>query len=114
VDGPGGRPSVGAALADLHARDVRSLLLEGGGTLAWSFFEADAVDRVAWFIGTKLLGGNGATPLGGLGVTTMRDAIELDDVVTEASGDDLLVRARVRSRAARAGGAEGAPRKGTP
>ena len=113
LDGPGGRPSVRAALADLHGREVRSLLLEGGGTLAWSFLEADAVDRVAWFIGPKLLGGNGATPLGGLGVTTMQDAIELDDVVTEASGDDLLVRARVRPRAARPGGAEDAPRKGT-
>lgn len=114
LGGPSGRPAVRAALADLHAREVRSLLLEGGGTLAWSFLEADAVDRVAWFIGPKLLGGNGATPLGGLGVTRMQDAIELDEVTTEASGDDLLVRARVRSRAARAGGAEDAPRKGTP
>jgi diaminohydroxyphosphoribosylaminopyrimidine deaminase/5-amino-6-(5-phosphoribosylamino)uracil reductase len=114
LDGPAGRPAVGAALADLDAREVRSLLLEGGGTLAWSFLEADAVDRVAWFIGPKLLGGNGATPLGGLGARTMQDAIELDEVAVEASGDDLLVRARVRSRAARAGGAGEAPREGTP
>lgn len=106
LPGPRDRPSVAAALADLHRREVRSLLLEGGGTLAWSFLEADAIDRVAWFIGPKLLGGNGATPLGGLGVTSMDDATLLEDVTSEASGDDLLVQARVvrRDPAARPNG----------
>lgn len=96
LDGPKGRPSVAAALAELHRREVRSVLLEGGGTLAWSFLEARAIDRVAWFIGPKLLGGNGATPLGGLGVTTMDEATELADLRSEMSGDDLLLTARVR------------------
>lgn len=96
LDGPKGRPSVAAALAELHRREVRSVLLEGGGTLAWSFLEAKAIDRVAWFIGPKLLGGNGATPLGGLGVTTMDEATELADLRSEMSGDDLLLTARVR------------------
>lgn len=93
--GPRDRPAVTAVLEDLHERDVRSVLLEGGGTLAWSFLEAGAIDRVAWFIGPKLLGGNGATPLGGLGVTSMPDAVALTDVTTRPSGDDLLIEARV-------------------
>lgn len=101
LDGPRGRPAVAAALAELHRREVRSVLLEGGGTLAWSFLEARAIDRVAWFIGPKLLGGNGATPLGGMGVTTMDEAIGLDDLTSEASGTDLLLSARVRHAAAR-------------
>jgi len=96
LDGPKGRPSVAAALGELHRREVRSVLLEGGGTLAWSFLEARAIDRVAWFIGPKLLGGNGATPLGGLGVKTMDEAIRLVDLRSEMSGDDLLLTARVR------------------
>lgn len=91
-----GRVEVAAALFDLRTRGVTSLLLEGGGTVAWSFFEARAVDRVAVFIGPKLVGGNGASPLGGLGVTKMEDAVRLDDLHTETIGDDLLITGRVR------------------
>ena len=90
-----GRPDLRAALDELWRREVTSILLEGGGTLAWSFFEEGAVDRVAWFVGPKLLGGRGASPLGGMGVAHMDEAIRLDAVRTEAVGQDLLVSARV-------------------
>jgi len=95
-----GRADVGAALAALHERQLTSLLLEGGGTLAWTFFEARAVDRVAWFIGPKLLGGGGASPLGGVGVASMDDALTLTDVETETIDGDVLVTGRVRYPAA--------------
>jgi diaminohydroxyphosphoribosylaminopyrimidine deaminase/5-amino-6-(5-phosphoribosylamino)uracil reductase len=91
-----GRALVAEALRELRARGVRSLLLEGGGTLAWSFLEAEAVDRVAWFIGPKLLGGAGATPLGGLGVSGMADALELEAMRTELVGNDLLITGGIR------------------
>jgi diaminohydroxyphosphoribosylaminopyrimidine deaminase / 5-amino-6-(5-phosphoribosylamino)uracil reductase len=91
-----GRAGVRSALPHLLERDVTSLLLEGGGTLAWAFFEARAVDRVAWFIGPKLLGGAGASPLGGIGVARMEDALELGELTTEDVDGDLLVTGRVR------------------
>jgi len=91
-----GRTDVGGALSALKGRGVQSLLLEGGGTLAWSFFEARAVDEVAVFIGPKLLGGGGSSPLGGLGVTEMAGAITLDRLATETIGGDILVTGRVR------------------
>lgn len=90
-----GRPKLQEALKDLKERGVNTLLLEGGGTLAWSFFEAKAVDRVAFFIGPKLLGGGGASPLGGLGVTEMDEAIKLTEIQTEAVAEDILVTGRV-------------------
>ncbi len=90
-----GRPDVAAALAELHARDVTSLLLEGGGTLAWDFFACRSVDRVAWFIAPKLLGGSAAGPLGGLGVASVDEAFTLDGVRTETIGHDLLVTGKV-------------------
>lgn len=90
-----GRADLAFALRELRAREVTSVLLEGGGTLAWSFFEAGAIDRVAWFVGPKLLGGKGASPLGGMGVAHMDEAIELHDVRTENIGRDLLISARV-------------------
>lgn len=90
-----GRPDVTFALTTLLELGVSSLLLEGGGTLAWSFFQAESVDRVAWFIGPKLLGGGGASPLGGLGITQMDQAIPLD-IHTEIIGEDLLIMGRCK------------------
>ena len=90
-----GRTDVRAALRKLYELEVTSLLLEGGGTLAWSFFERRAVDKIATFIGPKLLGGGGASPLSGLGVTEMDEAIELNDVATELIERDLLITGRV-------------------
>lgn len=91
-----GRTDVWGALQALKEQGVQSLLLEGGGTLAWSFFELQAVDEVAVFIGPKLLGGGGSSPLGGLGVTEMAHALTLDELTTETIEGDLLVRGRVR------------------
>ena len=95
VPAPEGRPDVAAALADLGRRLVRSLLLEGGPTLAWSFFARRAVDRVAFFLAPKLLGGPAPGPLGGPGVPALPGAFALDDVRSERVGEDLLVQGRV-------------------
>ena len=48
--------SVEAALSELHARGVDSLLLEGGPRLAGSFVRAGRVDRAAFFVAPRLLG----------------------------------------------------------
>jgi diaminohydroxyphosphoribosylaminopyrimidine deaminase / 5-amino-6-(5-phosphoribosylamino)uracil reductase len=96
-----GRPDVGGALTHLAGLGVTSLLLEGGGTLAWSFVEARAIDRVAYFIGPMLLGGPGASPLGGMGVASIDDAIRLEGLSIERRGDDLLVEGDLRYPEAR-------------
>lgn len=90
-----GRPRLAAVMTDLLSRDLTSLLLEGGGTLAWDFFAESAVDRVAWFIAPKLLGGSAAGPLAGAGVASIAEAFTLGDMRTEDIGSDLLVTGRV-------------------
>jgi diaminohydroxyphosphoribosylaminopyrimidine deaminase/5-amino-6-(5-phosphoribosylamino)uracil reductase len=95
VAGTRGRPRLADVMADLVTRDIGSLLLEGGGTLAWDFFAERAVDRVAWFVAPKLLGGNAAGPLAGAGVASIPEAFTLEDMRTETSGPDLLVTGRV-------------------
>ena len=52
-----GGVSVPEVLAHLGKRDVQSVLVEGGGTLAWSFVREDAVDRVVLYVAPKLVGG---------------------------------------------------------
>lgn len=90
-----GRPRLTDVMTDLLSRDITSLLLEGGGTLAWDFFAEHAVDRVAWFIAPKLLGGNAAGPLAGAGVATIPEAFTLDGMHIENIGPDMLVTGRV-------------------
>lgn len=48
---------IAAALADLGRRDLTSLLLEGGTTLASAFVDADQVDEARVFVAPVLLGG---------------------------------------------------------
>ncbi|MFF2654427.1 bifunctional diaminohydroxyphosphoribosylaminopyrimidine deaminase/5-amino-6-(5-phosphoribosylamino)uracil reductase RibD [Streptomyces sp. NPDC058045] len=81
-----------ALLGLLHARGVRSVLLEGGATLAGAFAAAGAVDRVIGYLAPALLG-DGPAVLTGAGITTVTDAMRLR--LTEATliGPDLRVTA---------------------
>jgi diaminohydroxyphosphoribosylaminopyrimidine deaminase / 5-amino-6-(5-phosphoribosylamino)uracil reductase len=88
---------VAAALAELGRRQVTSLLLEGGPTLAGSFLDAGEIDELRLFIAPIVLGGRGARPLaGGEGAALIADATPALAMETERSGEDLLVRARLR------------------
>lgn len=96
LSGEGGRVDLRALLEALRAIDVIAVLVEGGGELGGAFAEAGLVDRVAFFVAPRLLGGRDAPgPLGGRG-RPLKDALALADVTTRRLGDDLLVEADVR------------------
>ncbi|WPO75032.1 MULTISPECIES: bifunctional diaminohydroxyphosphoribosylaminopyrimidine deaminase/5-amino-6-(5-phosphoribosylamino)uracil reductase RibD [unclassified Streptomyces] len=76
----------------LHARGVRSVLLEGGPTLAGAFVAARAVDRVIGYLAPVLLGA-GPAALSGGGITTITEALRLDVSETVRLGPDLRVTA---------------------
>ncbi|MEU1149498.1 bifunctional diaminohydroxyphosphoribosylaminopyrimidine deaminase/5-amino-6-(5-phosphoribosylamino)uracil reductase RibD [Streptomyces sp. NPDC005863] len=83
---------VRALLAALHARGVRSVLLEGGATLAGAFVAAGAVDRVVGYLAPALLGAGPAALTGG-GITTITDALRLDVREIVRIGPDLRITA---------------------
>jgi diaminohydroxyphosphoribosylaminopyrimidine deaminase/5-amino-6-(5-phosphoribosylamino)uracil reductase len=93
---PGERAEVGPALAELGRREVGSLLLEGGATLAGAFHAAGEVDELRLFVAPVLVGGDGPPLLRGPGAERVADATRALAVEWERSGDDLLVRARIR------------------
>jgi len=82
-----------AALAELQARGVVSVLLEGGPVLAGAFLRAGLVDRVVGYVAPALLGA-GPAALADAGVGTVQDAIRLrlDDVAR--LGDDVRLTLR--------------------
>lgn len=96
VDAPGGRPSPAAVLAALAARDVRHVLLEGGGALTGAFFEAGCVDRVVAFVAPKVIGGDAAPgPVRGTGVDLVARAHALEGLVAATCGDDVVLEGHV-------------------
>ncbi len=92
-----GAEGVHVALDELGRRDVTSLIVEGGATLAGSFVDADEVDELRVFIAPLLFGGAGARPVAaGEGVAAIAAARRALATEVERSGADLLVRARLR------------------
>ncbi|MGW2862881.1 bifunctional diaminohydroxyphosphoribosylaminopyrimidine deaminase/5-amino-6-(5-phosphoribosylamino)uracil reductase RibD [Streptomyces sp. NPDC001205] len=83
---------IAALLAALHTRGVRSVLLEGGPTLAGAFVAAGAVDRVVGYLAPALLGA-GPTALAGAGISTIAEALRLDITETVRVGPDLRITA---------------------
>ncbi len=60
-------------MAQLGARQIDSILLEGGSSLAFSALEAGIVRKVQAYIAPKLIGGADAkTPVGGAGLPKWR------------------------------------------
>jgi diaminohydroxyphosphoribosylaminopyrimidine deaminase/5-amino-6-(5-phosphoribosylamino)uracil reductase len=96
VDGDRGE-RIHAALAELGRRPITALLLEGGAELAGAFLDAGEVDELRLFIAPVILGGAEAGPMvGGLGGERAAEAARALAVEWERSGEDLLVRARLR------------------
>ncbi len=83
-------------LSRLGKRDVQSVLVEGGSTIADRAVRSGVVDEVVVFFAPKLLGGAEAPSiLGGRGFGTLAEARELEITTVERLGPDLKVVADV-------------------
>ncbi|WP_456788479.1 bifunctional diaminohydroxyphosphoribosylaminopyrimidine deaminase/5-amino-6-(5-phosphoribosylamino)uracil reductase RibD [Cellulomonas sp. P5_C5] len=83
-------------LAELAAREVRHVLVEGGPTLAAAFLAAGLVDEVHAYVAPVLLG-SGRPAMADLGVTTIGDAVRLTTRSVIPLGPDVLIVATVDS-----------------
>jgi len=87
-----GRVDLPALLAELGRREITGLLVEGGGTVSYSFLAAGLVDKVVWFIAPLLIGGTAAVPaLGGEGAETLAGAVRLERISLARLGEDLCL-----------------------
>lgn len=78
-----------AVLADLRARGIQTVFVEGGPTLASAFIAADLVDRVLAYVAPVLLGGR-RVALTDVGVSSIGDAHRLSVDEWVPLGADLL------------------------
>lgn len=95
--GPGPRVDLAQALKLLGQRDVLSVLVEGGAELAAGLVEGGLVDRIAWFLAPKIIGGQAApSAIGGSGPALLADACKVACMRVETIGDDILVTGGLR------------------
>jgi diaminohydroxyphosphoribosylaminopyrimidine deaminase / 5-amino-6-(5-phosphoribosylamino)uracil reductase len=88
---------VSAALDELGARDVQSLLLEGGPHLAGVFLEAGEIDEVRMFVAPMLLGGRESKgAVEAQGPERLAGAARGAHIDLERIDDDVLITTRIR------------------
>ena len=76
----------------LAERGIRTVLVEGGSTVIWSFLRQGLADELKVFIASRALGGRGAPTLAaGPGVASMDDSIRLRLDRAERLGDGVVL-----------------------
>ncbi len=81
-----------ALMVQLGAREITSLLIEGGSRVLASAFNFAVVDKVYFFYAPKILGGDDGVPIcSGPGVELMSESITIDDICVHRYGDDVLI-----------------------
>lgn len=79
-------------ISALGEMEIDSVMIEGGSTLAFSAIREGIVDKVISFIAPKILGGAQApTPVGGQGIETMDQAVELVNISSRKVGADIMI-----------------------
>ncbi len=91
-----GRVSLPALLKALGARQITSVLVEGGAEVHGSFFRAGLVDKVYFFFAPKIMGGRDAVPMvGGTGVASVAESAPLSRLRLRRFDGDIMVEAYV-------------------
>ena len=98
IKGSRGRLDLRVALRVLGKMDITSVLVEGGGELLGSLFDAQLVDKVALFYAPIIIGGRDAvTAVAGEGPEKIKNSVLLLDCQWRRIGkDEMLVEARVK------------------
>lgn len=77
------------ALLSLHNLGMKSLLLEGGGTLAASFLKAGYIDMIEWFRASVILGAEGRAAIGDLALEDINHIYRLKRMDIQELGKDV-------------------------
>jgi len=93
---PGPCVDIDALLAELGRREFSHVLVEGGGRLLGSFFDAKQIDEVHVFMAPKIIGGSDApSAVAGRGRAKMDLVPQLHDVAVRQIGEDVYVNGRL-------------------
>lgn len=88
----------GREMVDIHEllpilskRRIRRMLVEGGGTVIWSFLKDGLFDELHIYVGSMVIGGGAPTPAEGDGVYRIEDALLLKLRKVQRVGTGVLL-----------------------
>jgi len=91
-----GGVDIAILMAELGARGVTGILLEGGGKLAFSALAAGCVHEAVYFVAPLLMGGREAhTPLDGEGFASPGESAPLEGLAARRCGRDIILHGRI-------------------
>lgn len=85
------------ALDSLFNLGIRTLLLEGGGTLAASFLRDNLVDTIEWFRAPVILGAEARPAIANLGLANINAIYRFDRTELNEVGSDIWERYALKS-----------------
>jgi diaminohydroxyphosphoribosylaminopyrimidine deaminase/5-amino-6-(5-phosphoribosylamino)uracil reductase len=92
VPGNRGALDIKRVLSELGKREISSVMVEGGGTVATAFLESRLADKVLFMVAPRLIGGTGAVSVyGGRGPARLADALGIHGISSFRLGEDLIV-----------------------
>ena len=83
-----------ALLTRLAEQQITNVLVEGGGKLLGSLHDLNQIDEVHCFLGPKIVGGTGASPVQGSGLDLIKDSTQLSIQAVQQVQDDVYIVAR--------------------
>jgi diaminohydroxyphosphoribosylaminopyrimidine deaminase/5-amino-6-(5-phosphoribosylamino)uracil reductase len=93
----GGQINLKDMLKKLFQLGIKSVLVEGGGTLNGSLFDEGLVDKIMFFISPKIIGGKDAIgSVMGHGIARVERSIRIKDLKLRRFGEDILIEGYVK------------------
>lgn len=92
VPGRDGKVDLKLLMKKLAELEIDSVIIEGGGEIAWSALSSGIVDYIKYYIAPKIFGGADAkTPVGGKGVDKPSNAFGIKNPKISRLGSDFLI-----------------------
>lgn len=82
-------------LEKLKEFNISSILLEGGGSLNASMLKENLVDKFYFFIAPKIIGVDGISAIGKIGIEKIDEVLNLKDVEVSKISTDILIKGRI-------------------
>ncbi len=90
-----GRVDLRDLLEKLKEFNISSILLEGGGSLNASMLKENLVDKFYFFIAPKIIGVDGISAIGKIGIEKIDEVLNLKDVEVSKISTDILIKGRI-------------------
>ena len=88
-----------ALMVQLGAREISSILIEGGSRVMASAFSTGIVDKVQFFYAPKILGGDDGVPIcSGPGPELMNQSVAIKDIAVHRFDDDVLIEGYIEKK----------------